>query len=72
MNSNVNQDIMDKLTKVCVCSSISRATIKKAIQNGAHTLEEVQRATSAGSRGCNGKKCNEKIQNLINEYLSSK
>ena len=42
MSEDLNQDILDKLTKVCLCKAINRASIKKAIANGADTLEKVQ------------------------------
>ena len=35
MENNLNADILDKITKVCTCKSISRAKIKEAIKNGA-------------------------------------
>jgi bacterioferritin-associated ferredoxin len=65
--NNINIEIMDKLTKVCLCTGISRKTIKNAIQNGAKTLEEVQKATGAGSGSCNGKRCTPKILELLEE-----
>ena len=40
--------VLDKLTKICLCKAISRATIKKAIANKADTVEKVQQATGAG------------------------
>lgn len=42
-------DVMDKITKTCVCKSINRASIKTAINNGATTVEEVKKVTGAGS-----------------------
>ena len=30
-NNDLNQLVLDKLTKVCICKSINRAAIKKAI-----------------------------------------
>ena len=65
MDGNINNEIMDKLTKVCLCKAIPRSTIKKAIQNGATTLEEVQKATGAGSGGCKGHRCTPKIEELL-------
>ncbi|MHB8129457.1 MAG: (2Fe-2S)-binding protein [Mobilitalea sp.] len=67
MENNPNQDILDKLTKVCICKGISKATIKRAISNGASTVAEVQKATGAGSGSCGGKRCTEKIQELLKE-----
>lgn len=65
-NTNkINDDIMDKLTKVCLCTGISRKTIKSAIANGAKTIEEVRKATGAGSGPCKGQRCTPKILELL-------
>lgn len=65
MESNINQELLDKLTKVCICKGISKATIKAAIRNGGNTLEAVQQATGAGSGSCGGKRCSPKILELL-------
>ena len=65
MEQNINEEIMDKLTKVCVCKSISRLTIKKAIKAGAKNLIEVQNITGAGSGSCCGRRCSPKIEELL-------
>lgn len=67
MDQDKNALIMDKMTKVCLCKGISRATIKKAIANGATTLQEVQKATGAGSGPCGGRRCTEKIIQLLED-----
>lgn len=72
MNNNLNQEILDKITKVCVCKAISRAKIKEVIANGAHTVEDVSRVTGACTGGCKGFRCKDKIQGLIDDYLNSK
>jgi bacterioferritin-associated ferredoxin len=69
MEQNINNEIMDKLTKVCLCKAIPRSTIKKAVQNGARTVAEVQKATGAGSGGCKGNRCTSKIEELIKQEL---
>ena len=46
-NNNLNQQVIDKMTKVCICRAISRAKIKEAIKNGAHTVEAVAEKTGA-------------------------
>ncbi|MDF2564645.1 MAG: domain protein (2Fe-2S)-binding domain protein [Massilibacillus sp.] len=61
----LNQLVLDKLTKVCLCKGISRATMKKAIIGGADTLEKVQKATGAGSGSCHGNRCTPKIEELL-------
>jgi NAD(P)H-nitrite reductase large subunit len=68
MEQNIKPEILDKLTKVCLCKGISRATIKKAILNGAVTVEEVRKATGAGSGSCGGRRCTPKIEQLLEEF----
>lgn len=72
MEDNLNQEILDKLTKVCICKGIPRSTIKAAILDGAETLEAVQKATGAGSGSCGGKRCTPKIQELLLEHQVKK
>jgi len=69
MEQNINNEIMDKLTKVCLCKAIPRSTIKQAIKNGATTVEQVQKVTGAGSGGCNGNRCTPKIEELLKIQL---
>jgi bacterioferritin-associated ferredoxin len=63
----INEAVMDKITKVCLCKSISRATIKKAIMDGAHTVVKVNAAVGSGSGPCKGQRCGPKIQALIDQ-----
>lgn len=66
--SNIdNENLMDKLTKVCICKAISRAQIKAAISNGANTLDKVKEATGATTGGCCGGRCKSKIIDLIKQ-----
>lgn len=67
MEQNLNEEIKDRFTKVCLCRAVSRASIKKAIKNGAVSVEEVKRATGAGTGSCGGKRCSNKIQELIDQ-----
>lgn len=66
MSAN-EQEIMDKMTKVCICKAINKATMKQAIAQGADTLEKVQKATSAGSGPCQGRRCTPKILDLLEQ-----
>ena len=68
MEQNINSEIMDKLTKVCLCKAIPRSKIKAAIKGGALTLKEVQKITGAGSGGCGGRRCGPKIEDLIEKH----
>lgn len=68
MDNNLNEDILDKLTKTCTCKLITRAKIKEAIRNGASTIREVQEATGAGSGACRGRNCSPRIYELLKQY----
>ena len=72
MEQNLNEEILDKLTKVCLCKAIPRSTIKKAIKNGAKSVKEVQTATGAGSGGCRGRRCTPKIEMLLADVSEDK
>ncbi|WP_099467171.1 (2Fe-2S)-binding protein [Konateibacter massiliensis] len=65
--SDMNQDIVDKYTKVCICKAINKSTMKKVIAEGADTLEKVRKATGAGSGSCGGRRCTPKILELLEE-----
>jgi bacterioferritin-associated ferredoxin len=65
MSDNINQEILDKLTKVCICKAISKASIKKIIASGADSLEKVQKECGAGSGPCGGRRCTPKINELL-------
>lgn len=65
MNDTIPESVMDKLTKVCTCKGISRAAVKKAIQNGCNSVEAVNQSTGTGSGACGGKNCGPRIEALL-------
>lgn len=69
MKSN---EILDKYTKTCTCIGISKLAIKKSIENGNITVEDVFKDTKSGSGNCKGSFCKERIQDLINEIIDEK
>lgn len=71
MDNNINPLILDKLTKVCLCKSITRATIKDKIRNGALTVEKVAQSTGATTGSCHGCRCLQKISDLIDGYVNN-
>lgn len=55
---------MEKIA--CECMSVTVGMIKEAVENGAHTLEEVQAETGAGS-GCGA--CSEYVETLVKHFV---
>lgn len=68
MENGLSPEILDKLTKVCICKAIPRKKIKDAIRGGADTVLKVNAETGSGSGGCGGKRCAPKIYELIKAY----
>ena len=71
MDQSLNQDVLDKLTKICLCKGIPRSRIKEAIKNGASSVPEVNKAVGSGSGSCGGRRCGPKIQELLDNMLLS-
>lgn len=72
MEDNLNQQVLDKLTKTCVCKVVTRAKIKESIKAGAKTVDDVKLATGAGTGSCKGCRCVYKIQELIESHYSNR
>lgn len=66
--NNIDPEIMDKITKVCLCKAINRAKFKELIKNGMDNIEDIRKATGAGSGPCKGMRCTPKILNLIEQH----
>lgn len=70
MDNNLNEHILDKITKTCTCKGISRLKIKESINKGNHTVEEVAKDTGACTGGCKGFRCTPIIEDLIQKHLN--
>ena len=66
-NKDLQEIVLDKMTKVCVCKAISKAKIKESIKLGADTLDKVIKDTGACTGSWKGSRCKLKIENLITE-----
>lgn len=53
---------------ICRCEEVKLGEIKKAILEGAITVEDVKRRTRAGMGLCQGKSCGMIIARLISQY----
>lgn len=60
---------MDKNKKICYCFNVSIADIERAIENGAHTFQEVQDVTNCG-KGCGS--CLAKAKSVVDELLKNR
>lgn len=60
-----NQDIIEGLKPICLCKGIKKSVILKHIRAGLRTVEELKKATGAGSGSCKGKRCRPRILELL-------
>lgn len=61
------EEIKDRMKKVCICKSISKGTILKAVKGGANTVEKVKKETGATTGACNGSRCVPVIEDIIKD-----
>lgn len=59
------QDIIDGLRVICRCKGIRKSVFLKHIQAGRTTLQELQKATGAGTGSCKGKECLPRLRELL-------
>lgn len=58
--------------KICLCKSVTRKSIIEAIKGGAYTLDDVAIKTRAGTGACHGTRCDDTINELIEEFTTQK
>ena len=61
------QEIIEGLKPVCICKGIKKRTVLERIKAGAATVDEVKRATGAGSGSCKGERCTPRIIGCLKE-----
>lgn len=59
------EEIKARVRVVCICKGIKMSRICDAIQNGASTVEEVNKATGSGNGGCGATRCRPVIEQLL-------
>ena len=63
--------ILDGLKPICLCKGIRKSVFLKHITEGKRTLEELRKATGAGSGSCGGKRCTPRILELLGQLPES-
>jgi NAD(P)H-nitrite reductase large subunit len=59
------QQIIDGLKLICLCKGIKKSVYLKHIKTGLTTVEELKKATGAGSGSCKGERCTPRIIELL-------
>jgi bacterioferritin-associated ferredoxin len=63
--SQKEQDIIEGLKPVCICKGIKKRTFLEKIKCGAATVDDLKKATGAGSGSCKGERCTPRICELL-------
>lgn len=59
------RQIIDGLKPICLCKGIKKSVFLKHIKAGLTTVEELKKATGAGSGSCKGERCTPRIIELL-------
>ncbi len=65
MLSTTLEGIKKRRRVVCICRAIPLGKVQDAIENGASSVEEVNRATGTGKGDCGGRRCRPVIEELL-------
>ncbi|ADW16629.1 BFD domain protein (2Fe-2S)-binding domain protein [Desulfobulbus propionicus DSM 2032] len=62
---NPDERTMARLKAGCICKGVKLIRLIEAIESGATTVEAVQKACGIGDGPCKGKRCGEKVRQLL-------
>jgi len=60
-----NEHTMARLKAGCICKGVKLIRLIEAIENGATTYAQVAAVTGIGDGTCKGKRCGEKVMELL-------
>lgn len=66
------REIIEGLKVVCICKGIRKSVFLKHIAAGRASVEELRKATGAGSGSCKGKRCTPRIEELLQGLRETK
>ena len=59
------QQIIDGLKPICQCKGLRKSVFLKHIKAGLKSVEELKKATGAGTGSCKGKRCTARIAEML-------
>lgn len=62
---------MARLKAGCICKGVKLIRLIEAIENGATSFAQVAAATGIGTGPCKGKRCRQKVKELLERYQHS-
>jgi len=68
---NTQKNLIDNFKKVCICRSITAATIMRAVREGSLSFEALRRKIGVGTGNCKAKRCRQNIEKRVRDYKTS-
>ncbi|UCD12454.1 MAG: (2Fe-2S)-binding protein [Nitrospinaceae bacterium] len=65
---NTQKNLIDNFKKVCICRSITAATIMQAIRDGCLSFEALRRKIGVGTGNCKAKRCRQNIEKRVQDH----
>lgn len=65
------KNLIDNFKKVCICRSITAATITQAIKDGCLSFEALRRKIGVGTGNCKAKRCRHNIEKRVQDHKDS-
>lgn len=59
---------MARLKAGCICKGVKLIRLIEAIENGATSFAQVAAATGIGTGPCKGKRCRQKVKELLEQF----
>jgi bacterioferritin-associated ferredoxin len=63
-----DERLMARLKAGCLCKGVKLIRLIEAIEAGAATFEQVAALTGIGDGPCKGKRCGEKVEELLTRF----
>lgn len=61
------RSLLEGMKVVCICKGIKKSVFWKVLDAGAHSQDEVNCLTGAGSGGCHGRRCGPRISEMLRD-----
>lgn len=63
-----SRSMLEGMKVVCICKGITKRVFWKALDEGLHTKEDINRCTGSGSGGCQGRRCGPRIAEMLRSF----
>ena len=66
-DDNYKRHVIEGFKVICLCKSIKKSSILKAIKDGCVTVDAINKKLGSKSGDCKGERCQHKIKQILSE-----